>query len=81
MNINTVVEEYGDKISILESHMGNILRGNTELLAENVKHSNEVEGLRYFRKVCFVLENMQTSLGRRNLPSNLNRNDGKHQFP
>lgn len=60
--------------------MGNILRGNTELLAENVKHSNEVEGLHYVREVGFVLENTQTSLGRRNLPSNLNRNDGKHRF-
>lgn len=81
ININTVVEEYGDKISIWESHVGNVLRGNTELMAENVKHSNEIEGLHYFRKVCFVLENMQPSLGRRNLPSNLNRNDGEHRFP
>lgn len=45
--------------------MGNILRMSTELLAENVKNSNEVEGLQYLRRVCFVLENMQTSSGRK----------------
>ena len=59
--ISTVVEEYDGKISIGKSHMGNILRGRIELLAENAKHSNEVEGLQYLRRVCFVLENMQTS--------------------
>lgn len=31
----------------------------TELLAENVKWSNEVEGLQYLRRDCFELENMQ----------------------
>lgn len=45
--------------------MENIFKGSTELLAENVKCSNEVEGLRYLRRDCFVLENMQTSPGRK----------------
>lgn len=45
--------------------MGNVLRGSIELLAENVKHSNEVEGLQYLRRVCSVLENMQTSPGKK----------------
>lgn len=43
--INTVGKEHVGKISIWESHMGNILRGRIKLLAENVKHSNEVENL------------------------------------
>lgn len=45
--------------------MGNVLGGSVELLAENVKHSNEVEGLQYLRRVCSVLENMQTRPGKK----------------
>lgn len=45
--------------------MENILTEITELLAENVKCSNGVEGLQYLRRDCFVLENMQTSPGKK----------------
>lgn len=45
--------------------MENILTVITELLAENVKHSNEVEGLQYLRRDYSMLENMQTSPGRK----------------
>lgn len=55
-SISTVGEEYGGKISTWKSHMGNILRGSIELLAENVKHSDEVEGLQYLRSLFCAWE-------------------------
>lgn len=45
--------------------MENILTVITELLAENVKCRNEAGGLQYLRRDCSVLENVQTSPGRK----------------
>lgn len=57
--------------------MENIFTVITELLAENVKHSDEFEGLQDLRR-DFVPENMQTSPGRKIL--GIRGNHDKYRF-